>query len=113
MTGWQCKINCQTVLEEKSSAAREIFRHGVFFGPGLAVVALAFVFAATISWRRWPDLLVDFGGQRDMPWRIAHGAVLYRDLFYFDGGPSSQYFNATALGKFSALSAPNAWSWPT
>jgi hypothetical protein len=65
-----------------------------FFWTGLAVVALAFVFAAAVSWRRWPDLLVDFGGQLYIPWRLAHGAVLYRDLFYFAGGPLSQYFNA-------------------
>jgi hypothetical protein len=80
---------------EKFSARR-------FFWAGLAVVALAFVFAAAISWRRWPDLIVDFGGQLYIPWRLAHGAVLYRDLFYFAGGPLSQYFNALLFKIFGA-----------
>jgi hypothetical protein len=66
----------------------------LFFWIGLVVIALTFIFAAAISWRRWPDLLVDFGGQLYIPWRLANGAVLYRDLFYFAGGPLSQYFNA-------------------
>ena len=63
-------------------------------------MTLAFVFAAAISWRRWPDLIVDFGGQLYMPWRLANGAVLYRDLFYFAGGPLSQYFNALLFKIF-------------
>ncbi|HEY3763367.1 MAG TPA: hypothetical protein VGN23_16600 [Verrucomicrobiae bacterium] len=37
-----------------------------------------------------------------MPWRISHGAVLYRDLFYIGGGPFSQYFNALLFKIFGA-----------
>ena len=59
-----------------------------------------FIFAAVISWRRWPDLIVDFGGQLYIPWRLANGAVLYRDIFYFAGGPLSQYFNALLFKIF-------------
>ncbi len=70
------------------------------FWIGLGFTAAAFVFAAAISWRRWPDLLVDFGGQLYIPWRISNGAVLYRDLFYFAGGPFSQYFNALLFKIF-------------
>jgi 4-amino-4-deoxy-L-arabinose transferase-like glycosyltransferase len=72
------------------------------FWIGLALVALAFVFATAISWHRWPDLIVDFGGQLYIPWRISNGAVLYRDLFYFAGGPFSQYFNALLFKVFGA-----------
>ena len=72
------------------------------FWAGLALVAVAFIFAAAVSWRRWPDLLVDFGGQLYIPWRLAGGAVLYRDLFYFAGGPLSQYFNALLFKIFGA-----------
>ncbi len=82
-----------------------------FFWVGLAFVAAAFVFAAAISWRRWPDLIVDFGGQLYIPWRLANGAVLYRDIFYFAGGPLSQYFNALLFkifgASFSTLIAAN------
>lgn len=64
------------------------------------MLAFAFILAAVVSWRRWPDLIVDFGGQLYIPWRLADGAVLYRDLFYFAGGPLSQYFNALLFKIF-------------
>lgn len=67
---------------------------------GLGVVALVFVIAAMMTWRKWPDFLVDFGLQLYIPWRILHGAVLYRDLFYYPEGPFSQYFNALLFKIF-------------
>lgn len=82
-----------------------------FYRAGLTVVAFAFALAAALTWRKWPDLLVDFGTQLYIPWRITHGAVLYRDLFYFAGGPFSQYFNALLFAifgvSFSTLIAAN------
>jgi hypothetical protein len=72
-----------------------------FFWIGIFVIASVFTFAAAVSWRRWPDLIVDFGGQLYIPWRLSHGAVLYRDLYYFAGGPLSQYFNALLFKIFS------------
>jgi hypothetical protein len=86
---------------EKNERA-EKFPARSFFWIGCGIVALAFVFAAAISWRRWPDLIVDFGGQLYIPWRLANGAVLYRDLFYLAGGPLSQYFNALLFKIFGA-----------
>ena len=86
-------------LEEKNCRAGNFSARRSFW-LGAALVAAAFVFAAAISWRRWPDLLVDFGGQLYIPWRLANGAVLYRDLFYFAGGPLSQYFNALLFKVF-------------
>lgn len=78
---------------------------------GLAAVAIAFVLAAALTWRKWPDILVDYGTQLYIPWRILNGAVLYRDLFYFSGGPFSQYFNALLFKifgvSFSTLIAAN------
>lgn len=35
-----------------------------------------------------------------MPWRISDGAVLYRDIYFFAGGPLSQYFNALLFKIF-------------
>ena len=67
---------------------------------GLAVVAVAFVMAAAVSWRKWPDAIIDFGLQLYLPWRIDQGAVLYRDLHYLAGGPFSQYFNALLFKMF-------------
>ena len=64
------------------------------------MLALFFTVAAVLTWRKWPDILVDFGVQLYIPWRIVNGAVLYRDLFYLAGGPFSQYFNALLFKIF-------------
>ena len=45
------------------------------------------------TWRRWPDVLVDFGGELYVPWRLREGDVLYRDVAYFTG-PFSPYLDA-------------------
>lgn len=52
-----------------------------------------------VSWRMWPDALVDTGRELYLPWRLSEGAVLYRDVddFY---GPLSQYFNAGLFKLF-------------
>jgi len=67
---------------------------------GLALVGVVFVLAAALSWRRWADVLVDFGMQLYLPWRISEGQVLYRDMLYLTGGPLSQYFNALLFKIF-------------
>ncbi len=51
------------------------------------------------SWRKWPSPLVDFGHQLYVPWRITHGALLYRDVDN-SYGPLSQYFNAGLFSLF-------------
>ena len=67
---------------------------------GLALVGVVFALAAALSWRRWADILVDFGMQLYLPWRISEGQVLYRDMMYLTGGPLSQYFNALLFKIF-------------
>ncbi len=67
---------------------------------GLVLVGCVFALAAALSWRRWPDILVDFGIQLYLPWRISQGDVLYRDVMYLTGGPLSQYFNALLFKIF-------------
>lgn len=65
-------------------------------------VAVLLVLGASLasrSWRRWPDILVDFGNELYVPWRLTAGDVLYRDLFYVMG-PASQYFNAFLFRLF-------------
>lgn len=57
----------------------------------LAMVSLA-AHMLVVSWRKWPDAIVDFGRELYLPWRISEGAVLYRDVDNFYG-PFSQYFN--------------------
>lgn len=66
---------------------------------GIATLAGSAVLFVTISWRKWPDPLIDFGEQLYSAWRLSEGAVLYRDveLLY---GPFSEYFNAVIFRIF-------------
>ncbi len=45
------------------------------------------------TWGTWPQLLVDFGRELYVAWRLAEGDVLYRDIAYFNG-PLSPHLNA-------------------
>jgi hypothetical protein len=56
----------------------------------LAAVLLA------ISWRKWPDPLIDFGRELYLPWRISQGAVFGRDVESLYG-PLSAYINAAVF----------------
>ena len=60
-------------------------------GPSLIVIVFSVM--AFWSWRKWPDLLVDFGQQLYIPWQLAGGKLLYKDIVILHG-PLSQYFNA-------------------
>ena len=64
----------------------------------LGLSGLSVLFLAT-SWRKWPDSVADFGRELYLPWRLANGAVLYRDAgdIY---GPLSKYFNAALFKCF-------------
>ena len=62
-----------------------------------ALLASLATFFLYVSWRKWPTPLIDFGRELYLPWRIAHGALLYRNVDD-NYGPLSQYFNA---GMFS------------
>ena len=62
-----------------------------WLGPFL-LVAL-FLALSAWTWRKWPDLLVDFGRELYVPWQLLAGKVLYRDIAYLNG-PLSPYLNA-------------------
>jgi hypothetical protein len=51
---------------------------------GLLLVASA-SYLAWLSWGQWCDPLIDFGVQLYLPWRVAEGEILYRDLDYYPG----------------------------
>jgi hypothetical protein len=61
------------------------------------------------TWRTWPDVLVDFGGELYVPWRLSEGDVLYRDVAYFTG-PLSPYVNALWFRIFGASFLTLAWA---
>lgn len=65
----------------------------------LAVLAGLAAYFLKVSWRKWPDPLIDFGRELYTPWRLSEGAVLFRDIdgFY---GPLSQCFNGAVFAIF-------------
>ena len=65
----------------------------------LGTLTAAFALFAALSWRAWPDILVDFGQELYVPWRLTQGDVLYRDIAWV-GGPLSQYGNALLFRLF-------------
>ncbi len=56
-------------------------------------------FMASISWLKWPDLLIDFGQQVYLAWQISEGKVIYKDLAYLHG-PFSGYLHALIFKLF-------------
>jgi 4-amino-4-deoxy-L-arabinose transferase-like glycosyltransferase len=60
---------------------------------GPIAIGVAFVAMLTWSWRKWPDVLVDFGRELYVPWQLAQGKRLYSEVAYFLG-PLSPHFNA-------------------
>ncbi len=67
--------------------------------PGAVLLGTAFLGMAAWSWRRWPDVLVDFGQQLYIPWRLASGERLYTDIAFLHG-PLSQHANGLAFLLF-------------
>lgn len=68
---------------------------------GPLLIAAACAAMAAWTWGAWPDVLVDFGRELYVPWRLSEGAVLYRDIAWFNG-PLSAYANALLFELFGA-----------
>jgi hypothetical protein len=69
---------------------------------GHALPSLALLLFPVLLWRgwaRWNDVLIDFGRELYVPWRLSLGEVLYRDIAYFNG-PFSAYWNMLAFDLF-------------
>jgi hypothetical protein len=66
---------------------------------GWAALAGLAIFYLAVSWRKWPDPVIDFSWQLYTPWRLSQGAVLYRDV-EDTYGPFSQYLNAGLFRLF-------------
>ena len=70
-----------------------------WFGPGLIAAAAAIMLF--VSWRKWPDLLIDFGQQLYLAWQMSEGRTLYEELIC-NYGPLAPYANAWAFEWFGA-----------
>jgi Dolichyl-phosphate-mannose-protein mannosyltransferase len=70
------------------------------WGLPAALIALGASLLA-FTWGTWPDPIVDFGRELYVPWRLSQGAVLYRDVSWFNG-PLSPYLNSLAFRLFGA-----------
>jgi len=89
---------------------------------GPAILIAAGLLMASISWLKWPDLLIDFGEQVYLAWQISEGKVIYKDLAYLYG-PFSGYLHGLIFKLFGpgiltlaifnmALVAALALEWP-
>jgi hypothetical protein len=65
----------------------------------LGLLGATFAALAILGWGAWPDVLVDFGRELYVAWRIAQGDVLYRDVASFYG-PLSPYVNGGLFALF-------------
>ena len=63
------------------------------------ILSVLFLFGLLSTWRKWPDILVDFGRELYIPWQISSGSVLYKDIAHIFG-PFSQYLNASLFKLF-------------
>jgi hypothetical protein len=66
------------------------------------IISIVFLSLTFWSWRKWPDILVDFGRELYIPWQLSIGKILYKDIAYLNG-PFSPYFN-TFLFKIFGVS---------
>ncbi len=60
---------------------------------GPFIIAVVAVAGLIWSWGTWPDVLIDFGRELYVPWRLTEGDVLYRDIIWYHG-PLSPYILA-------------------
>ena len=73
------------------------------------ILAAAFCLFAWRSWRTWPDVLVDFGHELYIPWRLTEGDRLYETIA-FTMGPLSQSFNALLFRLFGVSLSTLIWA---
>lgn len=74
-----------------------IIRYSHIYGP--LIIVLTFCLLTWTTWGKWQDILIDFGRELYVPWRLTQGEVLYRDLAYLNG-PLSPYLNALFFRLF-------------
>ncbi|MEE2885898.1 MAG: glycosyltransferase family 39 protein [Planctomycetota bacterium] len=66
---------------------------------GALTITLAGLVMLGLSWRKWPDVLIDYGQQLYLAWQMAEGRSLYGDLVC-NYGPLAAYLNAWVFQIF-------------
>jgi hypothetical protein len=61
------------------------------------------------TWRKWPDVIVDFGRELYTPWRLAEGGAFARDVVGLFG-PLSQEFNGWLFRVFGPSLSTLIWA---
>ncbi len=65
----------------------------------LGIMALAMAITLILTWKRWPDALIDFGGQLYVPWQLLTGKRFYADVLCVQG-PLTAHLHAWCFRLF-------------
>jgi 4-amino-4-deoxy-L-arabinose transferase-like glycosyltransferase len=97
----RAKADRRTELRQNDDTKRNAEEAGALWGraAGFLLPVLAAAAALAASWQRWINPFVDSGRELDVPWRLAQGERLYRDISYYYG-PLGPWVNALALRLF-------------
>src|SRR5579862_9538301 len=70
-------------------------------GAGIGLLTALLAYFLAVSWRKWPDPIIDSGLQWYAAWRIAHDGMLFHELAW-NYGPLSAYLNGLLFKIFGA-----------
>ena len=85
---------------EKDAAVNKGFRQIITNVSSLCILLAIGSFMLYVSWRRWSLIIIDFGRELYIPWKLSMGGVLYRDIYVDHYGPFSPYLNAFLFKVF-------------
>ena len=85
---------------EKEAAMNKGLRQIITKVSSLCILSAIGFFMLFVSWRRWSLIILDFGRELYIPWKLSMGGVLYRDIYVDHYGPFSPYLNAFLFKMF-------------
>jgi hypothetical protein len=85
---------------EKEAAINKGLRQIITNVSSFCILSAIGFFMLFVSWRRWSLIILDFGRELYIPWKLSIGGVLYRDIYVDHYGPFSPYLNAFLFKMF-------------
>lgn len=85
---------------EKDAVINKGLRQIIANVASLCILLAIGFFMLFVSWRRWSLIILDFGRELYIPWKLSMGGVLYRDIYVDHYGPFSPYLNAFLFKMF-------------